>query len=97
EIIEYEQSGSLKEINSENLIFVSPNPVSESAVVEIKIQGKETYTAELYNIFGQKIKEFADIKNNRFTIERGNCESGMYFLILKKEDSILASKKILFQ
>jgi len=97
EMIEYEAFGSLEEINAENLISISPNPVSESAVVEIKIQGEETYTAELYNIFGQKIKEFPEIKNNRFTIEHGNCKSGIYYLILKKGNNLFASKKIIFQ
>lgn len=97
EITVYPVCGSIEEINSENLISVSPNPVSESALVELKIKDNESYTAELYNIFGQKIKDFPEIKNNRFTIERGNCESGMYFLILKKENNLLASKKILFQ
>lgn len=96
DMIEYNQTGSIQENPSENLISVSPNPVSESAVVEIQIKGNDTYTGELYNIFGQKLKDFPEIINNTFTIERGIHESGIKFLVLKNESKILAVKKIIF-
>jgi len=96
EITAYDPGSSIKENNYENLISVSPNPVSESAVVEIQIKGNETYTGELYNIFGQKVKDFPEIKNNTFTIERGIHESGIKFLVLKNESKIIAVKKIIF-
>lgn len=96
EITEYDPGSSIEENPSENPISVSPNPVLESAVVEIKINNNETYTAELYNIFGQKTAEFPKIKNNTFTIERGTHESGIKFLVVKNESKIIAVKKIIF-
>lgn len=96
EMIEYAPFGSLEELNSENLISVSPNPVSESALVEIKTKNNETYTAELYDIFGQKTAAFPEIKNNTFTIERGTHKSGIKFLVVKNENKIIAVSKIIF-
>lgn len=89
-------AGGLEENNYNHKIEVLPNPVSSVSTVILKGQDSLSLSAELYNIFGQKVKDFPEIRNNTFTIERGIHESGIKFLVLKNESKIIAVKKIIF-
>ncbi|MEI6854316.1 MAG: T9SS type A sorting domain-containing protein [Bacteroidota bacterium] len=92
----YDPGSGFDELAMDRIVSVSPNPVHESALVTLKMQGNEPFTAELYDILGQKVKDYPDIITQSFTIERGNLNSGMYYLLLKNGRKFVAGHKIIF-
>jgi len=95
EITVYDPGSGVEEWAMDRNVSVSPNPLTSSAIVALKTQGEGTYNAQLINIFGQKVKEYADIHDNSFIIERDNLTGGMYYLIVKNGSKIIGEHKII--
>ncbi len=87
---------STKEQISENEISISPNPFKSFTNIKIP----ENYTnvsLSMYNSFGQKIIEIKNSYEQTIRIERGNLESGLYFIQIAQDNDHILTKKIMIQ
>lgn len=75
----------------EQLRFVQnyPNPFSESTTIRFILKEASDVSFTLYNVVGAKVRIIGDLffsqGMNEITLERGNLESGIYFLQLSSE------------
>ena len=56
---------------------VSPNPMTEGAIVELPADLGEL-TFKMYDMLGQEVRSQSGIRQNQFEIRKGNLQPGMY-------------------
>lgn len=66
---------------------VFPNPVSSNFEIKTEIKIDKI---EVYNLLGQKVKQFINPKNNKFSVDKLN--SGVYLIKIHTEKGIATSK-----
>ncbi len=72
---------------------ISPNPFSFSTTIQTdKILNNATLT--VYNIFGQQVKQLANLSGQTITLYRDNLSSGVYFIQLTQENKIEMTNKL---
>jgi hypothetical protein len=74
--------------------FISPNPISNSATIEICDFRNTNYDFVVYNLFGEEIMR-TKIINQKSKIERGSLSGGIYYYQLTNEDGVQATGKLL--
>ncbi len=62
---------------------IYPNPVTNTATVEFFNPNNKNYVLNITNLNGQVVKTITNITDNKVTIEKGNLQSGIYFIELK--------------
>ena len=80
-----------------------PNPFNPSTTISFNLTAEDAENAELviYNIKGQKVKQFSDIRNQTSVIWDGTDEnnqpvsSGIYFYKMKSGGRYTATKKMI--
>lgn len=70
----------ITELNTTSSVNIYPNPFSSASVLEVD-PGFTDPKAIIYNSLGQKVKSL-DVKGGPNAIERGNLQTGIYFLHL---------------
>lgn len=71
-----------------NLDFeIFPNPVSSSFEIKSEIKIDEV---EIYNLLGQKVKQFINPKNNKFSVDE--LKTGVYLIKIHSEKGVATSK-----
>ena len=83
------------ENKNETSIQIYPNPMVDKSTVELKTSVNNT-TWQLVNIEG-KIVASEKIHSSTFQITKNNLSSGTYLLNIKREQNLIASKKIIIQ
>lgn len=81
-------------INSWSL---SPNPISESAILSFENQSYENLSLIIYNLMGQPVKIINNIQTNKILIHKENLSTGLYIFELKNNNSNIISGKIIFE
>ena len=81
---------------SESGINIYPNPFSSETTVQANIPMKNA-TLTVHNNLGQQIMQLTNIYGNTVSLKRGGLSSGLYFIRLKEDNKILATKKIIVQ
>ena len=77
-------------------IHIYPNPASIKINVDLTLFGGELVSIELYDALGRKLKAFANIKSDQYSINRDNLPKGIYFLkVISKDKSFC--KKLFFE
>ena len=76
-------------------LLVSPNPFLSE--IEIKLDGLDgSYDIEITNIFGQSIVSKSHLEPNRYLrIDLSDYPSGTYFLLIKKDDRLVGTEKLI--
>lgn len=86
------------ETNTENQqLLVYPNPITTSAIVNIPNTNGEHLIAKLYNTSGHIVKEMHHIHGPTFTINRGEVASGLYILVIYKDDKQVGYSKVIIR
>jgi hypothetical protein len=84
---------SVTELQNNTNYNLYPNPFYDKAVLDFpNIKQKTTFT--LFNTNGQAVRTINNITGGQVTIERENLASGLYFFILKTENKIIATGKL---
>jgi photosystem II stability/assembly factor-like uncharacterized protein len=76
---------------SEAVVF--PNPFSDYTRIQVESPFKNA-AFTLYNISGQQVKQINNITGNSFSLHRDNLPSGIYFLRLTQDNSIISTYKL---
>lgn len=92
------ESGQIVLGTSENTAFdtfsIFPNPFNYSTTIQT-IGTLKNATLTIYNSYGQKLKQFKNIKEQSFSIYRDNLPSGVYFVQLTEDNKIIAKDKLI--
>jgi len=79
-------------------IQVLPNPIKEDykVILNSDFSTKKNISMALYNCLGQIVKS-QDMTSSEINLQKGNLTSGLYFLLLKEGNNIIAKKKLIFE
>ncbi|MBK7667746.1 MAG: T9SS type A sorting domain-containing protein [Sphingobacteriaceae bacterium] len=81
--------------SKEGFIKVYPNPASDKLFITAeKINTKDKYTIELYSMMGSKLNEVR-LENTTTEIDLDAYASGIYFVVLKQNNSTIANQKFI--
>jgi hypothetical protein len=84
----------ISETSESNDYFISPNPFYDQTTLSFpSVSDKTTFT--LYNTNGQLVKTIDNITGGQLTIHRDNLATGLYYFMLRTNDSIIATGKLL--
>lgn len=96
------QSGDITKIKeysslNENQIIVFPNPFSTSCTIQFQNFSNEIFSLSIYSSYGQLVFQKTNIANGQLEIQKGDLPSGVYFIQLQNEHSVIHSKKIIIE
>lgn len=87
--------GSPEFLNQDKTKFsCSPNPVFNRLVVSTQDQRFENLELGFYDQFGNKVKSVI-ITRSREEINVSNLKSGMYYLVMRKQEQIVQTQKLI--
>jgi hypothetical protein len=77
---------------------LSPNPTSNSAVLNFSKNLPFIYSLELFNAKGQSVISYLNLNQKTITIEKGDLNAGIYFLRIKHNEmnQVVANYKLIF-
>ena len=75
-------------------IAIYPNPTSE--VINLRFSQNEVSQVFIYDCTGKTVYKNKQINNNELTIDLSTFKSGMYFVKIQKDKSILSTKIVKF-
>ena len=91
DLVELTVIGTLTDVESSEQdeqvnIKIYPNPATDNIAIELPDDKNETYTIDLFNPTGQRIRTI-NSRQNRTTIPRGHLPSGLYFFQVRNESN----------
>ncbi len=75
-------------------VRIYPNPGQDLFYIEYENASESPYSILLYNIAGQQVVKKEDINSIKLMLKTDDLKSGMYFLQIKDNRSIIAIEKI---
>jgi hypothetical protein len=94
---QYNATSGIEPSKETEQLMVYPNPIIQSAMVNIPNTGGEHLIAKLFNSSGQVVKEIHHIHGPTFTLNRGDLATGMYFLVIYKNDKRIGHAKVIMK
>jgi photosystem II stability/assembly factor-like uncharacterized protein len=79
EVFIHQMNTSINIIENNVDVVVSPNPVTDMGVVKINNGLNEKWNIELFDILGNRIKQFNTIHTEQIVFSRTGMENGIYF------------------
>ncbi len=77
-------------------VDIYPNPANSSFVIDLIAFASNSISIEMYDVVGKKVRSINSTKASKFTIDKENLQSGIYFVkITSKGKSI--TKKVVFE
>ena len=69
-----------------------PNPFNKSTTLEFANDNLESFSLELYDMLGNRVRRVDNIMTERVVLKKGNLNSGIYFIELRSETQTLNGK-----
>lgn len=88
-------TGVITGLNQSENLTIFPNPVFSTGQISMEIPSDEIFNLALFDISGRSIRNEWIIRKKTLDLSEWQIESGTYFLILKNENKIQASKLII--
>jgi PKD repeat protein len=91
----------VKETSSENPVFLRrfeliPNPIHSKGIIDLQFDKKRQYEISLVDIYGKIVWTYnADQSESTIPVDFMHFPKGMYYVVLKSENTTLAKKWIL--
>ena len=83
-------------LTSENVTFFYPNPFSNSATLQISNGIITEYNFKIYDIYGKEVRN-QEVRSEKTEILKNELSDGIYFYMVKNNQQIIASGKIVIQ
>ena len=87
----------LEDIRSSSVIRVFPNPITNTATIQLNSQNNEIFKFRLINMQGEVIKEINNISGNEITFHKNELPHGFYLIELISEDGEVYRIKVIIQ
>lgn len=87
----------LEKIVSNITFNLFPNPLTESATLQIENFHNEAYTLTLFDNEGRLVRTFKNLSPNKIVIERNNLPSGLYYYQLCTDKKYCATGKLIIE
>lgn len=81
--------------DAEQLIQVSPNPVSDIMTINVEAIRNKIREIAIYDISGRKVKDVTVTESRIYNVERGKMNSGSYFVRIEMENGTVNKKIVL--
>mgnify|MGYP002852098639 CR=1 FL=1 len=79
---------------SPNKSVVYPNPVKNKAVVRFYNPKEKVHRLEIYDLIGNKVKVYTDVRATSFDIEVRDMEAGMYFYFIMNDTERISTGRL---
>jgi PKD repeat protein len=84
--------------NAESTVAVSPNPFSDNTTFSIQSNIlNETYSFELTDVLGKKVKSINGITEKEFQLSRTSLPNGIYFYKIMSAEKIIGIGKVVLK
>ena len=83
-------------LSSENVTLIYPNPFSNSATLQISNGIITEYNFKIYDIYGKEVRN-QEVRSEKTEILKNELSDGIYFYMVKNNQQIIASGKIVIQ
>ncbi len=85
-------------INKSNILKIFPNPVGESAVIELDMDDIESADLRIYDLKGREVIAMHNLRSGLHSLDRNSLLAGVYFYVLQSTSGeALASGKLVFK
>lgn len=74
-------------------LVISPNPFSSKTTMQLS-EPLENATLNVYNTYGQQVKQLRNISAPTVVLHRDNLPCGLYFLQLMQDNKVLVTSKL---
>ncbi|MBS3737462.1 T9SS type A sorting domain-containing protein [Mesohalobacter halotolerans] len=74
---------------------IFPNPARDKFNLEFGINNFESLNVNIYNLIGQKVKQFNKVQNNDMTFDISNLDAGLYLLKIYKGNNSITKRLII--
>jgi PKD repeat protein len=90
-------TNGIEDLTLENILNVSPNPTSGVFNINVNLPENEDIALNVYNAYGQKVMEVANgnIQKGAYTVDISNNATGIYYVQMNIEGTILTKKVVL--
>lgn len=79
-------------------VSVYPNPFTDNTTFVIRSgRPEESYSFELRDVLGKKVKELGGISGKQFSISRSGLQDGIYFYRISTKDKIVGIGKLIIR
>ena len=90
--------GVKENVNANNAVQVFPNPFNDKTTFVIQLQeSNQTYSFELENVMGEKLKTLDKITEKQFSISRNGMANGIYFYKIYSAKGVVAIGKLVVE
>ena len=86
----------INQLNEDNMITIFPNPFSTETTISFGKEQTNTIV-KIVNIVGREIKTIKVNNSNTVILEKGEMQSGIYFLLIIDENKNSVNKKIIVE
>ncbi|MCK4700356.1 MAG: T9SS type A sorting domain-containing protein, partial [Bacteroidales bacterium] len=87
----------LEDIRSSSGIKVFPNPITNTAIIQLNNSNNEIFRFRLINMQGEVIKEINNISGNEITFHKNELPHGFYLIELISENGEVYRIKVIIQ
>ena len=84
----------VNEINDSRNVSVYPNPISTKATVSISGTMDEKFTFIVYDMIGNKVREYNNLSAGSFSFDRTGIQNGVYLFEVRGNDNSVKSGKM---
>ena len=85
----------IQEIHNINNYRVTPNPFTESTILSFENPLHEINILKIFNMQGQIVREYSNVKGNEIKIDREKMNDGIYFFLIMNEKRIVANGSLI--
>ena len=75
---------------------LSPNPMEQSTTLSINNTTNETFSVDVTSVTGQVVRTITNVTDNT-TIEKGNLNAGLYFVVIRNAAGKFSTQKLIIQ
>ncbi len=85
-------TGNIENVLSFNLI---PNPNDGNFYIEVYLDQAKSHTVDLVDVLGRTLQQWnCNLNHNQISVSMNYLSAGVYFVVLKNENGVLSSKKL---
>ena len=86
-------TANIKYVKMNSSFNIFPNPFTSETTIKTNELYKNA-SFEIYNLYGQQVKQINNLSEKTITLHRDNLPSGIYFMYLTQDNKIITTNKL---